>query len=171
MEGNFYMEQFAIGILSKKTIKKLNNEIWTQKWLQQNRSRWWIQTNKAKNVNWELTWKTVQPSEISSFTSSFEEASLRKFAFKLMNDELPTLSNILKRNPLLYKIEKRPFYQLEIENNIHVFTCPSQTNINPLENLRKQFIKIIVQQKNDILKENLKQYTADFVLRDQHLME
>ncbi|RHZ88214.1 hypothetical protein Glove_25g74 [Diversispora epigaea] len=33
----------------KIATKKLNKEIWTQKWLRQNRIRWWIHTNKAKN--------------------------------------------------------------------------------------------------------------------------
>ncbi|RHZ83786.1 hypothetical protein Glove_87g262 [Diversispora epigaea] len=164
----------------KIATKKLNKEIWTQKWLRQNRIRWWIHTNKAKNVNWDLTWKVVHPSKISSLTSGFREASSRKFSLKLLNDELPTLSNLHKRNPLLYKTNQCPFCQIEIENNIHIFTCSSQTGINPLEELKEKFKKILIHEAANILQlklnlESLKKkldiYTNDFDLRNQHLME
>ena len=164
----------------KTVIKKFNSEIWRQKWLRQNRIRWWIRTNKAKNINWDMTWKTIHPSKISSLISSSNEASIRRFSLKLLNDELPTLSNLNKRNPSLYTTDICPFCQLEIENNIHVFTCSSQTNINLLIELKSKFIQIVIyevanilqQELNlDSLKKKLGIYTSDFELRNQHLME
>ncbi|CAG8607000.1 2511_t:CDS:1, partial [Diversispora eburnea] len=35
----------------KTMTKKHTSEILIQKWVKQNRSRWWIHTNKAKNIN------------------------------------------------------------------------------------------------------------------------
>ncbi|RHZ49354.1 hypothetical protein Glove_522g83 [Diversispora epigaea] len=66
-----------------------------------------------------------------SLSQRFREASSRKFSLKLLNDELSTLSNLHKRNPLLYKTNQCPFCQIEIENNIHIFTCSSQTGLIP----------------------------------------
>ncbi|RHZ89506.1 hypothetical protein Glove_13g249 [Diversispora epigaea] len=159
----------------KTVIKKFNSEIWRQKWLRQIRIRWWIHTNKAKNINWDMTWKTVHPSKISSLISSSNEASIRRFSLKLLNDELPTLSNLNKRNPSLYTTDICPFCQLEIENNIHVFTCSSQTDINPLIELKSKFIQIIIHEMANILqqelnldslKKKLEIYTSDFELRN-----
>ncbi|RHZ84948.1 hypothetical protein Glove_74g324 [Diversispora epigaea] len=142
--------------------------------------RWWIHTNKAKNIDWDLTWKVAHPSKISSLTSGFSEASIRKFSLKLLNDELPTLSNLYKRNPLLYTTDQCPFCQIEIENNIHIFTCSSQTGTNPLEKLKEDFKKILIHEAANILqlkldleslKKKLELYTSDFDLRNQHLME
>ena len=164
----------------KTMAKKLSSEIWTQKWLRQNRTRWWIHTNKAKNINWELTWKTVHQTKISSLISSFEEAAMRKFSLKLINNELPTLDNLHKRNPLLYTTNTCPFCQIEIENNIHVFTCFTQSGSNPLTNLKEKFIKILVHETANVLQTNLqletlksklKLYTIDFDITNQSIME
>ncbi|CAG8553135.1 7439_t:CDS:2 [Diversispora eburnea] len=99
----------------KTMTKKLSSEIWNQKWLQQNRTRLWIHTNKAKNINWELPWKTVHQTKISSLFSSFEKAAMRKFSLKLINNELPRLDNLHKRNPLLYTSNTCNFCQIEIK--------------------------------------------------------
>ncbi|RHZ86536.1 hypothetical protein Glove_50g62 [Diversispora epigaea] len=99
---------------------------------------------------------------------------------ELLNDELPTLSNLYKRNPLLYTTDQCPFCQIEIENNIHIFTCSSQTGTNPLEKLKEDFKKILIHEAANILqlkldleslKKKLELYTSDFDLRNQHLME
>ncbi|RHZ88357.1 hypothetical protein Glove_23g250 [Diversispora epigaea] len=91
-----------------------------------------------------MTWKTVHPSKISSLISSSNEASIRRFSLKLLNDELPTLSNLNKWNS-----------SLEIENNIHVFTYSSQTDINPLIELKSKFIQIIIHEMANILQQEL----------------
>jgi ribonuclease HI len=164
----------------KTTIKKLNNEIWTQKWLNQNRNKWWIRTNKAKKVNWKLTWTSLHPSKITSFTSSTEEASIRKFSLKLFNDELPTLVNLHKRNPNIYKSKTCPFCKTDIENNIHIFTCTAGNNINRLAIIKRKFIKNIVHESANFLKENntldkikkeMENFTANFENNDIRLME
>ncbi|RHZ80928.1 hypothetical protein Glove_130g151 [Diversispora epigaea] len=137
-------------------------------------------SNKTKNIDWDLTWKAAHPSKILSLTSGFSEASIRKFSLKLLNDELPTLSNIYKRNLLLYTTDQCPFCQIEIENNIHIFTCSSQTSTNPLEKLKENFKKILIHEAANILqlkldleslKKKLELYTSDFDLCNQHLME
>ncbi|RHZ81832.1 hypothetical protein Glove_117g175 [Diversispora epigaea] len=66
-------KKITLDYLIKIVTKKLNKEIWTQRWLRQNRIRWWIHTNKAKNANWDLTWKVVHPSKIPSLISGFEK--------------------------------------------------------------------------------------------------
>ncbi|RHZ87630.1 hypothetical protein Glove_33g28 [Diversispora epigaea] len=109
-------------------LKKLNECMWTQKWLKQNRIKWWITQHKAKKVHWKFATKTQK-----YLLPDFQDAKYRQFSLKLLNSELPTLNNLNKRKPWIYKTNTCPFCAMEVENNIHVFTCQAQTNINPLQ--------------------------------------
>jgi len=119
-------------------------------------------------------------SKITNLNTSYKDMSYRTFAWKLLNDELPTFNNLHKRNPDSYTSEVCPNCQLDIENNIHIFICRKQNTDNSLEEIVQYFNTIIIHEvanscqdksKMKQFKENLKQFTNGFTLTDQRLME
>ncbi|RHZ50776.1 hypothetical protein Glove_492g24 [Diversispora epigaea] len=132
----------ALDVSIKDTLQSINEHTWTQKWLNQNRIKWWITKDKARKIHWKFTAKSVHPSKITTFKSDFRESKFRQFSLKLLNDELPTMNNLHKRKPWIYQSDKCPFCNAEKEDNIHVFTCQSFTDENPFKDLKEKFIRM-----------------------------
>src|SRR5215204_3343051 len=132
----------ALDVSMKNALLLISEFTWKQKWLQQNRIKWWVTKSKARKVHWKITAKTLHPSRITSFISNFKESKFRQFSLKLLNDELPTMNNLHKRKPWIYQSDTCPFCNIEKEDNIHIFTCQAYTNINTFEELKEKFIMI-----------------------------
>ncbi|RHZ86816.1 hypothetical protein Glove_44g5 [Diversispora epigaea] len=113
----------ALDISIKDTLQSINEYTWTQKWLNQNRIKWWITRDKARRIYWKFTAKSIHPSKITTFKSDFRESKFRQFSLKLLNDELPTMNNLHKRN---------------------------FTNENPFKELKEKFIRMTHFEANKI---------------------
>ena len=112
-----------------------------------------------------------------SFT---EDASIRKFALKLFNDELLTLANLHKRYPKLYKSKRCSLCNIDVENNVHVFICTHGKDVDQLLSLKTKFIKIIIHETANIFKDNvdlnkvkneIHKFSLNFEKNDVRLME
>ena len=103
-----------------KFLKTYTNSKWLSIWRTQNYNIQWLNQINPTTIDWINTWKNIHPSKITNNITNYSDHNTRIFNHKLINDELPTLTNLHKRKPNIYKQNTCPQCTQE-ENTIHIF--------------------------------------------------
>jgi hypothetical protein len=120
--------QSIIDISLREFTKEFHKKETTIEWSQQRRIQncWSEEIEEQSNYSWDKFWKLCRQG--SSSQTSIKQAKERSFRIKLMNDELPTLSNLQKRKPNIYKETICPICKEKKEDIKHIFECSSSLN-------------------------------------------
>src|SRR5438552_2760564 len=118
----------TLDISTKTFLKSLHNTKWIARWKTQNRHQAWLDNLTETQIDWKTTWNLQYPSKITNFLTSPEDHNSRIFKFKLLNNELPTKSNLHQRKPDLYKNSTCFKYQ-QNENTDHILTQHNQATL------------------------------------------
>jgi hypothetical protein len=118
----------VIDISLREFIKELHKKETIVEWSHQKRTqkRWSEEIKEQNNYSWDKFWKHCRQG--SSLQTSIKQAKERSFRIKLMNDELPTMSNLQKRKPNIYKETTCPICKEKEEDTGHILECTSSTN-------------------------------------------
>jgi ribonuclease HI len=121
--------QLTIDISLREFAKEVHKKETVIEWSQQNRiqRQWTKEIDEQDNHSWDIFWKSCRQG--SSLQTSIKQAKERNFRIKLINDELPTLCNLKKRKPSIYKDSTCPLCGLREENTGHIFDCSASINI------------------------------------------
>jgi ribonuclease HI len=120
-------------------VKKIANKKWTSKWRAQNRTNTWLSNKKCYEINWDLTFKTLHPSQITNTHTDFQDSVDRSFRHKTYFKELPTLNQLHIRRPDLYKIPTCITCGKTKEDDLHPFTC----NPKNIQDLKDSYISFL----------------------------
>ena len=114
---------FTVDMSIRDFVKEIHKKETLVDWTQQNRvqKRWAKVIEEQEAYSWKMVWE--QSRQGSSLQTSLKQAKERSFRTKLMNDELPTFDNLVKRRPELYTRKKCLFCNREEENTEHLFSC------------------------------------------------
>jgi hypothetical protein len=100
--------------------KTLCEAKWTSKWITQNRNQNIVNNIKETEIDWQTTWENQHPSRITNPHTNREEHDIRRFSYKLLNEELPTKKQLYKRQPEIYKTDHCHKCN-ETEDTTHIF--------------------------------------------------
>jgi len=92
-------------------------------WFLLDRNNRWLNKKIMRETNWKWSKQIWMESKITTTKTNTTENNIRKFAIKLLNEELPTMSNLNTRKPDLYREKLCPFCNKYNETNLHVFIC------------------------------------------------
>ncbi|RHZ82102.1 hypothetical protein Glove_114g190 [Diversispora epigaea] len=125
------------------SIKEAAKEIHRVKtmidWKFQERFKHFMNSDKNKKVDWDLTFKTKHPSKITSDYTNNTDMHKRSFAMKLLCEELPTMTKRHLHQPNLYEDSECIFCSHAEEDNLHVFTCKRGGEEDPIRELCVKF--------------------------------
>jgi len=115
----------VIDMSLREFIKEVHIKETVVDWCQQNRvqKRWSEEINKQDQYSWKIFWSQCRQG--SSIQTSMKQAKERNFRIKMMNDELPTLSNLKKRLPDVYRTSTCIQCGVGEEDTGHLFSCPA----------------------------------------------
>jgi ribonuclease HI len=115
---------FEVDMSIRDFMKEIHKKETLVDWTQQNRvqKRWAKEIEEQETHSWKMVWE--QSRQGSSLQTTIKQAKERSFRTKLMNDELPTFDNLVKRRPELYTRKTCLLCDREEENTEHLFACP-----------------------------------------------
>jgi hypothetical protein len=158
--------QIAIDISLREFIKEIHKKETLIEWCQQNRiqKRWVKEIEEQNKYSWTNFWKHCRQG--SSLQTSPKQAKERNFRIKLINDELPTLLNLKKRKPNIYKDATCPTCKTKEEDTRHLFDCSASLNDRlQIWNEVKQKIVVKFQEINNKKEKNnsIKDYPTNLI--------
>jgi ribonuclease HI len=120
--------QLTVDISLREFVKEVHKKETVIEWSQQNRvqRQWKKEIDEQSNHSWDNFWKCCRQG--SSLQTSIKQAKERSFRIKLINDELPTLYNLSKRKPGIYRDSTCPLCGIREENTGHIFECSASRN-------------------------------------------
>ncbi|RHZ87831.1 hypothetical protein Glove_30g3 [Diversispora epigaea] len=113
----------------KDFIKKKSEVETVTSWFTQHRIYNWLNRNIRNETNWQLSAQIWHNTKITNTVTNSKDSSSRAFSLKLLNEELPTMSNLNLRKSEIYKEKTCPFCNKYKETNTHVFMCGDQGKI------------------------------------------
>jgi hypothetical protein len=119
----FKVGQERIDTSIKDFIKKSAEIEHTVGWFMLNRNKKWLNKNIMNETNWKLSKEIWMGTKITSTKTDTNDDNIRTFAIKLLNEELPTLTNLNLRKPDTYKEKKCFLCNRYNETNAHIFLC------------------------------------------------
>jgi ribonuclease HI len=132
----------VIDISLREFIKEIHKKETIIEWSQQNRilKQWTKEIEEQEKHSWNNFWKHCRQG--SSLQTSTKQAKERSFRIKLMNNELPTLCNLRKRKPNIYKEATCTACEEEDESTEHIFNCPASldTRLQIWEKVKEKLI-------------------------------
>jgi hypothetical protein len=112
----------------KTMAKNIIRTKWTSKWRTLRRNTTWLNKNKAEEIDWSLTFKSLTPSKITSSLTNQGDSIERTFRMKTWIQELPTMDKLNTRNPKLYPSPNCIICNRQIETDLHPFICGTGSN-------------------------------------------